>query len=480
MDREALAAGGSAAVFRLMLNALAPGRSAANAEFRESARQLNSQTAQDALDNRIHLAQESNVNKRAKKQFEDFIDKVGPDEYVYIRPDVLTDIEGLPDNIVEQIDGTGANVSIPMAQFLTHIATDPSKLDAMRPHITLRDGDMSKSELDLIGDSVPEHIQKLVANAQKFEDDMVEAEQIYEHVKDQLVDTRRQGEQTAKLSAQLIPAMIVAHKAELAKSGREVSVRELYEDMNLTVVGPQPQFDDRRVYEQDLYTLVEGKVGFKDDRIDFILQENGYSDGRTKGAVAYINPVEFLGATTPSQVGQDMIRSEAEPLDQSKLQRETQTPFIDILQDPETGGWAVDGHEGRHRMQALANAGYNQVPVILRFDQPVNELPPELGEAAQLMGDTWSGETGSPINVYGATPLTFKNRDRISSEFGFASSPQIMYQSDQDFGDAQMPTRVVTDEAGNQFEVTEKFQTVWNHNQKRLKAIESLKKCLTS
>ncbi|TFH49598.1 MAG: hypothetical protein E4H01_03940 [Lysobacterales bacterium] len=612
-DREALAGGGSAATFRMIMNALVPGRQGmtpVNAELRESVRHMNSQSGQDALESRIFLAQQSAVNKRAQKQFAEFIEKAGPGEYVFVRPDALRDLDGLADNITSQIDGTGANVAIPMKQFLTEIATDGATLEAMRPHITLRDGDMTKEELEQAAETTPEYIKRIVANAQKHEDDLVEAEQIYEQVKDQLIETRRQGEQTARMSAQLFPSIIVAHKAELAKMGKDVSIRELYEDMGLTIVGPEgavgqedieaktarieaargeaqfiagfdekyrnwtledyedaalaelragavaaldtqptatgaveitgerrmvqkyiaklydigtpyrkiiekvnekysiklkpgpdgqrlirkgeidvkydamlkePDFDNRRVYEQDMYELVNGKVGFKEDRIDFILRENAYADGRTKGFVAYIDPNKFVDAVTPDPLSRDRIREETADLNttdkwgrDNDISSEIQTPFVMIDRDEESGQWRIDGHEGRHRMTALARAGYNQVPVIIRSYEAHEGVPWELEESGVLLGDKWTADEGEALEVYNVTPLTFKNRDRIASEFGVASKPSILFQNDQDLGDAEFTKEI------EGVEVTEKYQDVWDYHQKRLSMVEQLKTCLTS
>ena len=79
-----------------------------------------------------------------------------------------------------------------------------------------------------------------------------------------------------------------------------------------------------------------------------------------KSYIAWVNPDEFLYATTTSYDGREQIEKEAGALDLERLRKQTQP--IHLTVDFETG--KIVGHEGRHRMTALRNAGVNKVAVI--------------------------------------------------------------------------------------------------------------------
>ena len=78
--------------------------------------------------------------------------------------------------------------------------------------------------------------------------------------------------------------------------------------------------------------------------------------------IAWIDPEDFLRATTTTHEYYERIKSEAGDLDHDRLMKETQPIYLTI--DPKTHD--ILGHEGRHRISALGKAGYDRVAVILR------------------------------------------------------------------------------------------------------------------
>ena len=79
----------------------------------------------------------------------------------------------------------------------------------------------------------------------------------------------------------------------------------------------------------------------------------------TKGQIGFVDPLDFLTATSS---GQDAgrIMEEAGALDEARLKDETQTPYIVVENS------AIIGHEGRHRMIAMARAGVSRVPILIK------------------------------------------------------------------------------------------------------------------
>lgn len=103
-------------------------------------------------------------------------------------------------------------------------------------------------------------------------------------------------------------------------------------------------------------------------RIEQLRRMLGYPDGSTKGAITYIKPSEFLGATTrPNEIAE--IRKESGLFDPYKFNLETQFPFLQVNADGK-----IVSHEGRHRMASLLNADLNK-PVPVAIHSKYNESP---------------------------------------------------------------------------------------------------------
>ena len=245
------------------LNYLAGRGDAANqAALKASVNRLESEESQSWLDDFISLSQSSKTNERSDEQFEEFVKTLDSEAQVYLSADIAGELEGAPQYIIDQLDGSGVDVSIPLTQFIADFIKDEARLNYVRPYIKIREDLQTQSEIGQDSDQV----KTLLEKAEKDQAAKTEADQIYEKVKDQLVKTRRQGEQTAKLSAELIPAAIVAKQAELKSRGIEVGISELYEDVGLKIIGPGQELDkDFLTQEPELTATQElGDVEFTD------------------------------------------------------------------------------------------------------------------------------------------------------------------------------------------------------------------------
>ena len=102
------------------------------------------------------------------------------------------------------------------------------------------------------------------------------------------------------------------------------------------------------------------------DRVTDLIDRYGARNPRyTQAYATWINPADFVKATTVNQTRRSQIYDEAGNLDIDALSRETQTPYLTV--DYET--MRIVGHEGRHRMAALAKAGVKRVAVAIRFTE---------------------------------------------------------------------------------------------------------------
>ncbi len=102
------------------------------------------------------------------------------------------------------------------------------------------------------------------------------------------------------------------------------------------------------------------------ERVTDLIDRYGATNPRyTQAYATWINPADFVKATTVNQTRRNQIYDEAGNLDIDALSRETQTPYLTV--DYET--MRIIRHEGRHRMAALAKAGVKRVAVAIRFTE---------------------------------------------------------------------------------------------------------------
>lgn len=217
----------------------------------------------------------------------------------------------------------------------------------------------------------------------------------------------------------------------------------------------------------DSNLTVQGNTArWTDSRIDSLIRENGASDERySKAWAAMMSPRDFLKLTIDDGTLEKWMQDENEtmPLDKEKLRGEGQTPFL-IIDDTETVDPATDfshrvtGHEGRHRMIALMNAGVESVPVVVRGTEATKYKKtsiPELTLAAQ----NYFGEGGvndeARVNALDLVPIKESNRDELIEKFGGEADVRfsISEQQDTDYmkavesGDMETAQRMVDEAA---------------------------------
>lgn len=111
---------------------------------------------------------------------------------------------------------------------------------------------------------------------------------------------------------------------------------------------------------------VNETAAWTSERVTDLIDRYGATNPRyTQAYATWINPADFVKATTVNQTRRNQIYDEAGNLDIDALSRETQTPYLTV--DYET--MRIVGHEGRHRMAALAKAGVKRVAVAIRFTE---------------------------------------------------------------------------------------------------------------
>ena len=222
---------------------------------------------------------------------------------------------------------------------------------------------------------------------------------------------------------------IIRQRAEPVTKETKQEVQRAAEaaEAERTVVGKEE--------EGPMFNSIEAETaGWSPARIDQLINEFGYTDGRTFGMAGYVNPADFVKATTPTLEAAEMLNEEAGELDAEAIRAQRQTPFL--FWDIDKG--AIIDHEGRHRMAALARAGVTRAPVVLvvkdRYgSKKPDQYKPEYGTF--LSGQRFQDGKGQGLSVKELIPLSYKYKEQLGQEFGkegflYSLNPEKFLTSD--------------------------------------------------
>ena len=155
------------------------------------------------------------------------------------------------------------------------------------------------------------------------------------------------------------------------------------------------------------------KVRYSDDRFEKLWNESMYTqsdaENKTKGYLAFVHPMEFVRATTTTGYFERLLQ-EREPLDIGRMKAYDQVPFLSVSE--KNGDWKITGHEGRHRMMALHDAGYSEVPVYIHLREEDAKSIPVKALTAQ-----YPDAVSSVLMIAKAEPLSYANRDKAKEVF---------------------------------------------------------------
>ena len=162
-------------------------------------------------------------------------------------------------------------------------------------------------------------------------------------------------------------------------------------------------------------------AAWTDDRVKSLLNQYSYiSTGREKDAkayAAYIRPEDFLNATATKEY-RKQLESEKEPLDAEKLASESQEIYLEIKED-EDGVYQIVGHEGRHRMMALQDAGVSAVPVTLVMRPYGAVKNAEVVEEPYFKPQVFEGKKAvKGFSAMEMIPISWDQRENLKDTFG--------------------------------------------------------------
>lgn len=438
---------------------------------------VQSEAAQDWLDDQIYLAQSSKLNERTSEAFADYLESIDPDSFVFMKAETAAELENIPDYISSQLDDTGADVSIPLAKFLTDFAKDESLLAQVRPYVKVQTEFLTQDEIENNVDVT--QAKTLIENAEKHQQSKTEADIIFEQVKDQLVGTRRQGEHTARLSAQLIPAYIVTKQADLAARGIDVSVKQLYEDMNLKVIGPKEKVAPaKQVLDQDEQNEYDAAVAKGLDMSEGARKQRAADMGFDTDQVIYHgtnNKFDYFDNTVARDGAHFFTTNKEHALNFGEVNDyylKISNPMV-IDQDNLEDAWDKYHPEAFDEVGSFKDDFETDILPRDFVDDFVNDAKNK-GHDGLIIKQM--SDVGLEADVY--LPFDPSQIRSVNAAFDpeHATSPKILAQ--QKLGDMTFEDTGV-DDAGNVVKVSEKAQSVWNHHQKRLKMVENLRVCVS-
>lgn len=174
------------------------------------------------------------------------------------------------------------------------------------------------------------------------------------------------------------------------------------------------------------FQVVDGKkLAYTDERIASLYGEYANSSQEyTKAYVTYMSPADFLLLTANSDKGTkvfDRIANESSPLDMDNLKNDSQPIFLTVdLKEDGSRKDEVIGHEGRHRMYALAQAGFTQVPVVVvDYNNKYSKKPID---SVKVYPQSWRGDegyhSGNKVEITDLVPLNRAHEEEINNKFG--------------------------------------------------------------
>ena len=142
-----------------------------------------------------------------------------------------------------------------------------------------------------------------------------------------------------------------------------------------------------------------------------------------KSYIAWVTPEDFIAATTMTEESRERIKTEAGKLDLEKLQKQKQPIYLHV--DFSTG--EIVGHEGRHRMLALQDAGISRVAVIIDATND-NRKHTKPIEIKWLGGQNFKYAKGLGFYLHDAIPLSKRYADVAKEMFAFDSKEGVKFQ----------------------------------------------------
>ena len=247
LDREAMAAGGVGAIMRAIINAVVPGRmrTAREVEEQHITQGQAEQVTLDKLNTDISSMKMKQYDTETLRKFVEeintndqhiFIDSTQAS--LYLKDKTADEIAAEPAlqlmvNSLVEATVTGTDVEVSLEDFAIDIVGTQT-YDDLREHMTMNPESVTPFRAEAAREEVNNYIQTMVEEANQNVSQYAEAQEIYETVQQQLVDSGQVTPQNSKVMAEVVPAWAAVYAK---KNG--ISITEAFEKSGLNITGPQ-------------------------------------------------------------------------------------------------------------------------------------------------------------------------------------------------------------------------------------------------
>ncbi len=215
-------------------------------ERKNQRNQIQQNTEQNAIDNINVESSKSKLKERDKESFREFMQGVNEDSDVFIDGaqtalylQTKTSEEIAEDPALQLLQAKadeaaalGSDLTIPVADFATDI-TGTETYDALRDHMKLSPETSTPFRQEQEQQEAKNYVDTLINEAQESASTYVESQDIFESVRDQLIDTGRMTPQQASVMADIVPAW-----ATVQAQSRGIPVSQVYQESGLHIEGP--------------------------------------------------------------------------------------------------------------------------------------------------------------------------------------------------------------------------------------------------
>ena len=190
-------------------------------------------------------ATDSRLRQRDPESFRQFIENTDGDNNTHIFLDAaqlrlyLSERQGddpalrILSEGVQQAASLGGSVGIPLADFATYVA-GTEHFDALRDIMTLEPQTTPTFRVEDEQRQVRQYMDDLVSEAQRNATEILESQEIFESVRDQLVDSGIYSRQNARVIAEVVPVWVAAYAER-----NDLGIRDAYRDLGLRIEGPR-------------------------------------------------------------------------------------------------------------------------------------------------------------------------------------------------------------------------------------------------
>lgn len=419
---------------------------------------LGSERTQEQLDGLFFLSQQAKLNERDAGLYQDFMEKIAPGQKLYISMDALAELTEIPEALASQVDGSGADVSISLAEFINLFGKNPEAMKVLRPHIKTNPQLMTQNEMELDTDSA--YIKDLLQRAEQSKATKDTADAIFNQIVAELKATGMQSELTSRQSAELYPAMVTTQYEDLKargvknKDGSEITVQQLFEDMGFRIAKP-----DEKVGQEGAEFLEQSEQALFHVTFTKNLERIAEKGLMLFEPSLWVNP-------SGDRMGDAQVygfESAEAALRWSQKQGFDFNESVSIIKLIRDELWEEDPSD---YMSNLARPGRS-----MRRMGPV--------AASEILGSINLDDFGYPV-PRDMTPEAWA-AEVVSAIEGIAEnlsqSSRVLKQ--QNFGNISV-TETVVDEAGNVHDITQSAQVLWDDQQTRMETLQDLRECMSA